>query len=156
MNDPVRILLVDAQDAFRQALQAHLEQAGNLTLVGVVWNEQMVCEQLDGLKPDVVLLSLDAPHSDGAPGNAPLVARINARYPHTKVLVLGAGDDQETLALDTFRHGAQGYLNKETASMREIVAAIYTLDRGGAIVDARMTGWILNEIAAMRRQKAPT
>ncbi len=150
MTSSVRILIVDEQEVFRQALRAHLEQADDLMLIGEAQDRQTAIEQIGELEPDVILLSLNAPHPD----DAQIVARINKQYPHVKILVLGVYDDQVELMLDVFRKGAQGYLDKSASPMTDIVAAIRTLSRGGAILDSGMAGWILSEIACMRRQNA--
>ncbi len=148
MNSPIRILIIDEHDAFRQALHTHLEQADSLTVVGEARHTSI--EQISALEPDVILLGLNAP----CPNDVHIITRINERYPRVKILVLGAGDAQDRLALDVFRQGAQGYLDKDANSMAEIIAAIRTLNRGGAILDPGMAGWILSEIAQMQRQNA--
>jgi two-component system response regulator DegU len=150
MDGSIRILIMDEQDAFRQALRAQLEYADGLTVVGEAGDGQTAIERIGALDPEVILLGLDTP----CPDDAQVVACISERYPHVKILVLGAGGGQEGLALDAFRQGAQGYLDKRADPLTEIVAAIRTLNRGGAILDPRMAGWILSEIAYVRWQSA--
>ena len=148
MDSSIKILIVDEQDTFRQMIRIQLEHADDLTVVGEAGDGQTAIEQIGVLEPDVILLSLDAPHPD----RMQVVADISARYPRAKILVLGTGDGRDGLALDAFRRGAKGYLDKRADPLTEIVAAVRTLSRGGAIIDPGMAGWILSEIAYMRRQ----
>ncbi len=117
-----------------------------LTVVGEAQDGQTIIEQIDALELDIILLVLNT-QSDAC-----IVTRISERYPHVKILVLGAGNDQTRLALDVFKQGAQGYLDRDTNPLSEIVGAIRTLSRGGAVLDPGMAGWILDEIVYMQRK----
>jgi DNA-binding NarL/FixJ family response regulator len=61
---------------------------------------------------------------------------------------------QERLALEAFRKGARGYLVNGKSRPSEIVEAIRTVSRGGAILSPGMAGWILDEICQKRQHEA--
>ncbi len=148
MSYSTTVLIVDESDLFRQTICTCLENTDDLIIVGQARDEKTFIEQNGALEPDVVLLGLHTLQPDAAQ----TVARISEQYPRSKILVLSAYDGQEQLVLDVFRKGAQGYLDKDTSQISEIVEAIHTISRGGAILDPGMAGWILGEIAHMRRQ----
>jgi DNA-binding NarL/FixJ family response regulator len=79
------------------------------------------------------------------------VARLDERYPHSKILVLSAFEGQERLVLELFRKGAQGYLDKGSSQMADVVEAVRTVSRGGAVLSPGMAGSILGEVSQMRR-----
>jgi DNA-binding NarL/FixJ family response regulator len=148
MNDSVSILIVDGDDVFRQTVCAQLENEDGLTVVGEARDAQSAIEQSGALEPDVILLGLNTL----CPDHVQTVVCISERYPHSKILVLSNCDGLERSVLDVFRKGAQGYLNKGSSRMADIVEAVHTVSRGGAVLSPGVAGWILGEVSQMRRQ----
>lgn len=142
MNSPIRTLIVDEDDLSRQATRTLLEGADGITTVGETQNVQEGIELIHELEPDVVLLSVDTL----CPDALRTVALISELYPHSKMIVLSAYDGQEHLVLDAFRQGVMGYLVKGKSQPFEIVEAIRTVGRGGAILSPCVAGHILDEM----------
>lgn len=120
----IRVLLVDDQIIIRQGLQSLLESKPDLQVVGDAENGQQAIEQVEALKPDVVLMDVRMPIMDGVAATK----TICQRFPGTKVLVLTTFDDDEYIS-QAMRFGAMGYLLKDTPS-EELAQAIRSVHKG--------------------------
>src|SRR5438132_391515 len=66
LRSPVRVLIADDEAHFRQGLRFVLEEArGRVTVVGEATNGDEAIEQARVLLPDVVLLDVRMPGTDG-------------------------------------------------------------------------------------------
>jgi DNA-binding NarL/FixJ family response regulator len=157
VNHRINLLIVARDAAHRQMVRAWLAGAAGITIVGEARGEPEALTLTGQLQPDVVLLGIGPLGLD----DLQTVARLHACYPHSKIIVLGHGDDQEPLALEALREGAWGYLAGERSrppersperSRRRLVEAIRTVARGGAILSPDMAGRVLDE---MSRQLNP-
>lgn len=120
----IRILLVDDQDLIRRGLNALLNTDSNLEVVGEAQNGQEAVTLVSHLNPDVVLMDVRMPISDGVSGTH----QICQKFPHTKVLMLTTFDDQEYVS-QALQAGASGYLLKDTP-FEELTQAIYLVNKG--------------------------
>jgi DNA-binding NarL/FixJ family response regulator len=120
----IRILIVEDQRIVREGLMALFEDEAEIALVGEAANGDEAVARFTSLRPDVVLMDLQMPGSDGAEATR----RIRAIDPEARILVL------TTYATDEFifaalRAGAKGYLLKD-ASADELLAAIRAVANG--------------------------
>ena len=106
MDHRIRVLIVARNAPHRQVMRAWLADAADVTIVGEALGEPEALTLTGKRRPDVVLLGVGAL----GPDDLQTVARLHARYPHSKVIVLSHSDDQERLALEVLREGAWGYL----------------------------------------------
>jgi DNA-binding NarL/FixJ family response regulator len=107
----IRILLVDDQAILCQVLQTWLEREADLEIVASAHDSQTAIEQVEILKPDIVLIDIEMPGMDGITATG----IICQRFPETKVIVL-SGYDSNTYLANAIRAGAKGYLLKNTAA----------------------------------------
>ena len=160
MDHRIKLLIVARNAPDRQVMRAWLADATDITVVGEAQGEPEALTLTGKRQPDVVLLGVGALDLD----DLQAVARLHARYPHSKIIVLSHSDDQEALALEVLREGAWGYLaggrsrpperSPERASTelgavsrRRLVEAIRTVARGGSILSPGMAGRILDELS---------
>ncbi|MEM9155041.1 MAG: response regulator [Cyanobacteria bacterium P01_F01_bin.33] len=122
----IRVLLVDDQKIIRQGLQVLLEPEADIDIIGTADNGLSAIQQVEELKPEVVLLDIVMPEIDGIAATRV----IRNRFPEVKILVLSGHDDPEQLAA-AMQAGAQGYLLKNTPAA-ELAAAIRSVQRGYA------------------------
>ena len=120
----IQILLVDDQKLIRQGLKALLELDPNIQVVGSVSNGESAIEQVEALKPDIVLIDVRMPGMDGVTATQ----IISKRFPNTKVIILSGYDDEEYL-VDALRSGAKGYLLKDTPA-EELISVIQAVYKG--------------------------
>ena len=146
---PVRVLLVDDQSLFREALA---------TLLGVREEVEVVGEAADGaealdcaarLQPDVVLMDLRMPTLDGIAATR----RLRAQQPAVRVIALTTFDaDEEVFA--ALRAGAVGYLLKDVSSGR-LVEAVLAAARGESVLQPSVAAKVVARVAALPDEAVP-
>lgn len=131
----IRVLIVDDHAIVRTGLAQLLGTTDDLELAGATGDGDEAVALAAELQPDVVLMDLSMPGTDGVTATA----RIMAQNPDTHVLVLTSFSDQARI-LDSLQAGAEGYLLKHSepevilAGIREVVAGGSPLDPKAARV----------------------
>jgi two-component system, NarL family, response regulator DesR len=117
-ESPIRILLVEDNDVFRQALELLLGMQQGLEVVGAVAEGTGVVAAATELRPDVVVMDFRLPGMDGVEATAALKAAL----PEIAVVCLTASaSPRELEALEAA--GAEVCLRKDQ-KLDEIVAAV--------------------------------
>jgi len=125
--DPIRLLVADDHDRFREGVRAMLRHAGEVELVGEATTGDEAIAAADELQPDVVLMDLRMPGVNGIEATR----RILETSPHMRILVLTMYEDDDSV-FAALRAGARGYLLKG-ADREEILRAIRAVSSGEAI-----------------------
>ncbi|MGY4766241.1 response regulator [Kribbella sp. CWNU-51] len=131
----IRVLIVDDHAIVRTGLSQLLGTADDIELVGAASDGAEAVTMAAELRPDVVLMDLSMPGTDGISATGQIVAAD----PGVHVLVLTSFSDQARI-LDALQAGAEGYLLKHSepevilAGVREIVAGGSPLDPKAARV----------------------
>ena len=130
---PVRVLVVDDDPLVRSALVMVLGGAPDLLVVGEAADGDEVPAATAAHRPDVVLMDVRMPRTDGLRATEALVAARGAAGPDAagpSVLVLTTFDTDD-LVLRALRAGAAGFLLKDTPPA-QIVEAVRAVGRGEA------------------------
>jgi DNA-binding NarL/FixJ family response regulator len=138
----IRVLLVDDQNLIREGLKALLEQEHDLEVVGDADTGKSAIQQVENLKPDVVLIDLCVPRIDGIA----TTQTICERFPDTQVLVLTTLDDEESVS-NALKVGATGYLLKDL-SPEELVGAVRNVHKGYTQLSPGLLPKILSRVDA--------
>lgn len=125
MSVPIRILVVDDHPVVRDGLTGMLAGPSDLDVVGEAANGNEAILAVQRLHPDVVLMDLQMPHTDGVAATA----AITDAHPDVRVLVLTTYDDAPGIRA-ALAAGAAGYLLKDTRR-DELFAAIRHVATGG-------------------------
>ena len=139
---PVRVLLADDQALLRMGFRLVLEAEEGLEVVGEAADGDQAVRQSVALRPDVVLMDVRMPGTNGIVATEQVVERV----PGCRVLILTTFDLDE-YAFAALRAGASGFLLKDTQP-RELVAAIHAVATGDAVVSPRVTRRMLEMFAA--------
>jgi DNA-binding NarL/FixJ family response regulator len=125
---PIRVVIVDDEMLVRTGLRLLLGGDPGIEVVGEAGDGLEAEGVIDRTEPDVVLMDIRMPRCDG------LVAteRELARRPDLAVLVLTTFDADD-LVLAALRHGARGFLVKDTPP-HELVQAVRTVAAGRSIL----------------------
>ncbi|MBA3245396.1 MAG: response regulator transcription factor, partial [Actinobacteria bacterium] len=118
LAEPLRILLVEDNDVFRQALELLLGLEEGLEVVGAVTNGNAVLEACAALDPDVVVMDFRLPGMDGVEATMAL----HAVRPEIAVVCLTASASPRELDA-LVAAGVVACLRKDQ-SLDEIVGAI--------------------------------
>lgn len=134
-----RILLVDDHAMFRAGIRALLESEERLTVVGEASTGDEAVDEVRALKPDVVVMDLSMPGSNGLEATR----RITALGLDTRILVLTVHAEEEYL-VPVVEAGASGYLTKTSAD-RDLIEAIQVVARGEVFLPPKATRLLLQQ-----------
>ncbi len=139
----ISVLLVDDQPLLRSGFRMILEAEDDMVVVGEAGDGDEAVELAMRLGPDVVLMDIRMPNTDGIEATR----RIIAEKPDTRVLALTTFDLDE-YAFGALRAGVSGFLLKDVRPT-ELTAAIRVVASGDAVVSPRVTRRLLDEYAHM-------
>ncbi len=147
MPEGTRILLVDDHAMFRAGIKALLEAEGRLQVVGEASSGDEAVDKVRELKPDVVIMDLSMPGSNGLEATR----RIAALELDTKVLVLTVHAEEEYL-VPVVEAGASGYLTKTSAD-NDLIEAIKVVARGEVYLPPKATTLLLQRYKASESEE---
>ncbi len=143
MTSPVRVLIADDQELFREGLHTLLSVQLDLQVVGEARNGEEALRLAAILKPDVILMDLRMPLLGGVAATR----RLKSTQPESKVIVLTTFDDDEDV-FEGLRAGAVGYLLKDVPS-EKLVEAIRAVARGESFLQPSIAGKVIAEFARL-------
>nr|WP_019146318.1 response regulator transcription factor [Aeromicrobium massiliense] len=146
MSAPVRILLADDHDLVRAGFSMILEVEDGLEVVGEAREGAEAVRQVAALAPDVVLMDVQMPGTDGIAATE----RITAEHPGTRVVILTTFDDDEYLFAG-LRAGASGFLLKNCPP-EELVSAVRHVAEGHALLAPEVTRRVIARSASRGSQ----
>ena len=124
MTGSVGVLIVDDHPVVRTGIRGMLAGQPDFEVVGEAVNGQEAVDLVGRLNPDVVLMDLRMPGTDGVAATS----RIRKDYPGTRVLVLTTSDSGADI-LRAVEAGATGYVLKD-APREELYGAIRAAAEG--------------------------
>jgi DNA-binding NarL/FixJ family response regulator len=128
----VRVLIVDDDPLVRAGLTMMLDGADGIEVVGEAADGEGVMAAVDRHSPDVVLMDLRMPRTDGIMATR----RVRSRQNPPEVIVLTTFDADENV-VGALRAGASGFLLKDTSPAR-IVSAIHRVADGEPILSPHL------------------
>jgi DNA-binding NarL/FixJ family response regulator len=146
---PIRVLLVDDQALFREALATLLEVRPEIEVVGEAADGAEALDRVAGLLPDVVLMDLHMPVLDGIAATR----RLRVERPEVRVLALTTFDDDEDV-FAALRAGAVGYLLKDVSGDR-LVEALLAAARGESVLQPSVAARVVARFAALPDDAPP-
>ena len=127
-TEPIRVLLVDDQDLFREGVRVIVDAQDGLEVVGAAGDGVEAVRLVDDLAPDVVLMDVRMPEMDGVEATRQifLPERAGRREHPVRVIVLTTFnlDDRAATAI---RYGPSGFLLKGTTPvmLRDAIRTVY-------------------------------
>ena len=120
----IRVLIADDQRVVRDGLSMLVGLIDGVEVVGTACDGAEAVRLAGAHNPDVILMDLRMPGTDGIAATADLRERL----PATRVLVLTTYADEDAI-VPALQAGALGYLTKD-ASAEQIQAAIRAVHAG--------------------------
>src|ERR1700689_1032361 len=112
-----RVFVVDDHPIVRQGLAMLVNRQPDLIVCGEAEDAQTAMQALITAKPDILVVDISLNGPDGLD----LLKDIRTRYPELPVLVLSM-HDESVYAERALRAGAQGYIMKQEATEKVLVA----------------------------------
>uniref|UniRef100_UPI00059D224F response regulator transcription factor n=1 Tax=Geotalea uraniireducens TaxID=351604 RepID=UPI00059D224F len=136
---PIRVLLADDHQLFREGLRHICEAVGEFEVVGEAATGTEAVTMARDLNPDVVLMDIQMPEMDGVRATA----AITCERPDARVIILTMYR-QDTYVFEAIKAGARGYLLKD-GSGDDVVAAVRSVAQGGVILPPDMASLVFEE-----------
>lgn len=135
----IRVLVVDDHAILRDGIRSILESQEDIIVVGEASNGEEALEYVSKLIPDVVLMDISMPKTNGLEATS----LIKERFPQVKVLILTQHDNREYIA-PALGAGASGYVLKRSGR-REMLNALRQVYEQGAFLTGNVTQEVLKE-----------
>ncbi|MER8000579.1 response regulator transcription factor [Streptomyces sp. NPDC095613] len=133
----IRVLLVDDHQVVRRGLRTFLEVQEDIEVVGEASDGDEGVARAEELRPDVVLMDIKMPGTDGIEALRKLRALANP----AKVLIVTSFTEQRTV-VPALRAGASGYVYKDV-DPDALAGAIRSVHAGHVLLQPEVAGALL-------------
>ncbi|MYS08592.1 response regulator, partial [Streptomyces sp. SID6041] len=133
----IRVLLVDDHQVVRRGLRTFLEVQDDIEVVGEASDGAEGVARAEELRPDVVLMDVKMPGTDGIEA----LKRLRALDNPAKVLVVTSFTEQRTV-VPALRAGASGYVYKDI-DPEALAGAIRSVHAGHVLLQPEVAGALL-------------
>jgi DNA-binding NarL/FixJ family response regulator len=144
----VRIVIADDQQIVRDGFAALLDSQPDFAVVGTASDGEEATRVSRRLQPDVILMDVRMPGTDGIEATRRLAADANP----PRVLILTTFDLDEYV-YDALRAGASGFLLKDVTAER-LFDAVRIIAAGDALLAPNVTRRLISEFARQRPAQA--
>ena len=141
---PIGVLVADDQDLVRIGLRALLDGEDGLTVVAEAADGLAAVRLAREHRPDVVLMDVRMPGIDGIEATRRIAA--DPDLAGTRVVVLTTFE-VDAYVFDALRHGASGFLTKDTRPA-DLIRAIRLVAEGEALLSPSVTRRVVREFAS--------
>lgn len=140
----MRVLVVDSQRAFAEALAVRLRLEQDVEAASVATTTEDAVETVIRLEPDVITIDAESFDLD----SAALARDVHERRPSASVVIVTGGEDVER-ALAAIEAGASAWVPK-TATAEELLEVLRGVQAGGSWVPPQMLTAILARLLERR------
>lgn len=135
----IRVLLVDDHQVVRRGLRTFLEVQGDIEVVGEAADGSEGVERAAELKPDVILMDVRMPGTDGIEA----LRQLHDAGSTARVLVVTSFTEQRTV-VPALRAGAAGYVYKDIDPVA-LADAIRSVHAGHVLLQPEVAGALLSQ-----------
>ncbi len=140
MDKPIGVLVVDDHPVVRKGIRSLLAEENDIQVVGEAVNGLEAVQQVELLKPDVILMDLVMPVMNGVDA----IKKIILAHPEARILVMTsfAADDQ---VFPSIKAGALGYMLKDS-DPEDLVRMIRQVHRGELSMHPTIARKVIQEL----------
>ena len=148
----IRVLLADDQALVRAGFRALLAAQPDIDVVAEAGDGAEAVRLAVELRPDVVLMDIRMPGTDGLAATKQIAA--DPRLPDVHVVILTTFELDEYV-FEALRTGASGFLVKDTEPA-DLISGLRAVARGDALLSPGVTRRLIEEFASRAKQPADT
>jgi DNA-binding NarL/FixJ family response regulator len=127
-----KLIIADDHNLVIDGYRAMLSEQKDIEIIKVVKDGLQLLNALKKQKPDLIILDLEMPNTDGFR----VLEELQNWKKKPKVLVISLNDESTTI-YEALKKGANGYLSK-TCLKQEFMTAIYTVLEKGYFLDIKL------------------
>lgn len=146
MTKLIRLIIADDEMLIRTGLKIMLEASGNVEVLALAENGRAAFEACTIHRPDVVLMDIRMPESNGIEGTK----LIKEAFPEVKVLIVTTFQDTEYI-VEAVQNGASGYLLKDS-SPDAILDGIKVALSGKVVMDTVISEALLTKTSVEKEE----
>lgn len=143
----IRLMLVDDHKMVREGLKIYLSTESDIQVVGEAADGAQAAAGAADLKPDVILMDLVMPGTDGIEG----IKLCRQSSPNSRIIALTSMPDDERV-VPAIRAGALSYLLKDVAA-EELAQAIRSAAQGKPTLHPMAAARMMQELSAPPKPK---
>jgi DNA-binding NarL/FixJ family response regulator len=138
-DNVIRVLLVDDHQVVRRGLRTFLEVQGDIEVVGEAGDGDEGVARAMELRPDVILMDVKMPGTDGIEA----LRQLRAAENRARVLIVTSFTEQRTV-VPALRAGAAGYVYKDVDPVA-LADAIRSVHAGHVLLQPEVAGALLSQ-----------
>jgi DNA-binding NarL/FixJ family response regulator len=143
----IKTLIYEDDALLLEQLSLFLKCDAELEVAGGFSNTDTIETDVKTLQPNVVLMDIDLPGTNGIQS----VYRLRAVSEKVQVLMFTVFEDEENV-FEALRAGANGYLLKKTPP-QQLIAAIKELHNGGSPMSGVIARKVLNSFKSVKQEE---
>ncbi len=143
----IRVVIYEDNPQFREGLTMLINGSDGFSVLASYKNCNNVAEEVEKWSPDVILMDINMPGTDGLEG-LKKIREVNAEV---KVLMLTVFDDNKNV-FEALRNGANGYLLKKTPPAK-LLEYIQDATLGGAPMTSSIATQVLKMFQVIPQTK---
>lgn len=147
----IRVLLADDQALLRATFRILIDSDPAMTVVAEAADGQQAVALTLEHRPDIVLMDIRMPGTDGLAATADICARTELSS--TRVLILTIFENDENVAM-ALRSGASGFLGKDVGAY-VLLAGIRTVAAGDSLLSPTATRALITRFLATPADHVP-
>ena len=128
----IKVMIADDQTILAEGIKSVLETSDQIEVIALVSDGAETIRKIAENKPDVVLLDILMPNTNGVVATK----EIKSRWPEIKVIILTTFDDSDYI-LNALHYGASGYLLKDI-NAESLIGAVKNAMSGDLILPSKI------------------
>lgn len=150
MKKKIKILLIEENRILLEGITSLLKKQTDMKIVGTVVNTKNIIEQINTLKPDILLLDLDFRGQN----SLQLVKQIIAQFKEAKIIGMNLIQLQ-TNVLEFVQAGVSGFILRDADNIH-FIKTIKKVVRGLKVLPPTLTGSLFHQIAETEKTETKT